>query len=200
MPKPDVSQERKNQIIEAATAVFAEKGFYEARMDDIVEASGLSKGALYWYFDSKDAIIAAILDSFFDQEIEGMGKLLTAEMPVAGKLKVFIQQVMADIQEMSIYQSIALEFYALASRREDIRLALIRYFDDFQTALTQLIQQGIDTGEFQQVNAAVVADIFIAQMEGIALLWAFNPERFQLEATAVTAVDLIITGLSSISS
>lgn len=195
MPKPDVTEERKAQIIEAATAVFAEKGFYEARMDDIVEASGLSKGSLYWYFDSKDAIISAILDSFFTQEFEGMGKLMTIEMPVGDKLKMLVNQVTADMKEMNFYQSIAFEFYALAGRREDIRLTLLNYFKEFQTSLSQLIQQGIETGEFRAVDPIVAAGIFIAQMEGIALLWAFNPDNFDLEATATTAVDLIVAGL-----
>ncbi|HET7081061.1 MAG TPA: helix-turn-helix domain-containing protein, partial [Chloroflexia bacterium] len=55
-PRPDVSEERKNQILDAAAAVFSRLGFHEARMDDIVRESGLSKGTLYWYFTSKDAI------------------------------------------------------------------------------------------------------------------------------------------------
>lgn len=56
-PRPDVSEERKTQILTAATKMFTEHGFAEARMDDIAVESGLSKGALYWYFESKDAII-----------------------------------------------------------------------------------------------------------------------------------------------
>jgi len=53
-PRPDVSEERKNQILDAAGKVFARLGFQKTRMDDIVEESGLSKGTLYWYFKSKD--------------------------------------------------------------------------------------------------------------------------------------------------
>jgi len=56
---PDAGEVRRNQILDAATAVFARLGFERARMDDIVEASGLSKGALYWYFNSKEEIITA---------------------------------------------------------------------------------------------------------------------------------------------
>ncbi|MFN2235991.1 MAG: TetR/AcrR family transcriptional regulator, partial [Anaerolineales bacterium] len=53
-PRPDVSEQRKDQILDAAATVFAKKGVHESRMDDIVEKSGLSKGSLYWYFKSKD--------------------------------------------------------------------------------------------------------------------------------------------------
>ena len=43
-PRPDVSEERRNQILEAAMAVFARQGFEQARMDDIAQEVGLSKG------------------------------------------------------------------------------------------------------------------------------------------------------------
>ncbi len=68
-PRPDVSEERKQQILQSATLVFARLGFNKATMDDIVAESGLSKGTLYWYFKSKDEIIIAILDGFFNEEL-----------------------------------------------------------------------------------------------------------------------------------
>ena len=64
-PKPDVSDERKYQILNAAEQVFTKKGLDLARMDDIAEETGLSKGTLYLYFKSKDDLIIAILDRIF---------------------------------------------------------------------------------------------------------------------------------------
>ena len=55
---PKIVEDRKEQIIDAAMAVFARLGFHEARMDDIAQEAGLSKAALYLYYKSKDAIIA----------------------------------------------------------------------------------------------------------------------------------------------
>src|SRR5574338_418096 len=69
-PRPDVSDERKTQIINAAESVFTEKGFDQARMDDIAEETGLSKGTLYLYFKSKDDLIIAILDRMFQREFK----------------------------------------------------------------------------------------------------------------------------------
>ena len=52
-PRPDVSAERTAQIVEAAIAVFSRLGFHKARMDDIAREAGVSKGTLYWYFESR---------------------------------------------------------------------------------------------------------------------------------------------------
>src|SRR5256885_14530326 len=76
--RPDSSEIRRNQILDAATKVFVRQGFQHARMDDIVEESGLSKGTLYWYFKSKEDIINAILHRLFAGDLEHLENLMQA--------------------------------------------------------------------------------------------------------------------------
>ena len=57
-----VSEFRRREILEAATKVFAAKGFDAARMDDVAEAAGLAKGTLYLYFSSKEAIYESAVE------------------------------------------------------------------------------------------------------------------------------------------
>jgi len=56
MPKvvPEYKEEAKSRILDAANKVFAEKGYHEATMDDIAKRLGVSKGAIYLYFSSKE--------------------------------------------------------------------------------------------------------------------------------------------------
>ena len=54
--------DRKNQILEAAFKVFVEKGYSKATMDDIVDSSGLSKGALYHYYKSKKDLFLSLIE------------------------------------------------------------------------------------------------------------------------------------------
>jgi len=74
-PRPDVSAERKKLILDAAMIIFSLKGFHQARMDDIAKHSGLSKGTIYWYFSSKEKIIAQSQDNLFDNKLESLGKI-----------------------------------------------------------------------------------------------------------------------------
>lgn len=71
MPKPATrirrhapAEQRRAQIVEAALACFADKGYRTTTMDDIVRASGLSKGSLYWHFRSKEEVFLAVFDAF----------------------------------------------------------------------------------------------------------------------------------------
>src|SRR4051812_32124839 len=66
MSEPDLVQEqlisaRRNQILDAATAVFSEKGFHRATIRDVAQAAGVADGTIYNYFDNKAALILGIL-------------------------------------------------------------------------------------------------------------------------------------------
>lgn len=54
-------QDRRAEIVEAAQQLFAANGYASTRMSDIADSAGVTKGLLYWYFESKDALIAEIL-------------------------------------------------------------------------------------------------------------------------------------------
>ena len=73
-PRPDVSDERRTQILEAAMTVFD-----QARMDDIAQEFGLSKGALYLYYKSKDATLSAILQFFFSRAMKKLQGFLEVD-------------------------------------------------------------------------------------------------------------------------
>src|SRR5210317_506405 len=91
-PKQDVSDERKSQILDAAMETFTEKGFHKTRMSDIAESSGLSKGSLYWYFDSKDAIIHKLIDRVFEFEIKDLAALLTDDRSAEERLYIYTER------------------------------------------------------------------------------------------------------------
>jgi len=187
---------RKQQIIEAAASVFARKGFYQASMDDIVQESGLSKGGLYWYFKSKDDIIAAVLDQFFTAEFAEITEILTSPITTTEKIRQLTKQMMADtVEELSAYLNIWLEFYAIAAREGAFRDRMMIYMSQFIDLFTALIQQGIDNDEFRPVAARDVAITTAAQFEGLILLWAIDPKMIDMLKLSETAVTLLLDAL-----
>jgi len=55
-------EDRKTQLLEAAAALFEDRGYAETRISDIAATAGVAKGLLYWYFPSKDALLAELVD------------------------------------------------------------------------------------------------------------------------------------------
>lgn len=196
-PRPDVSEERKQQILDAAIAVFARLGFRAARMDDVAEQAGLSKGALYLYYKSKDAIIAAILQRLFAGEFKHLQALVESEGkgPVAEQLLTLTRQFASMMQWMSKLMPIAFEFYAIAGRDKAVRQFLKEYFTDYRHLLARLIERGIAQGEFRDINAEATAITFVALFEGQALLFFVDPDAIQWAEQLETSMRLLLSGL-----
>jgi AcrR family transcriptional regulator len=194
-PRPDVSEERKDQILAAATKVFTERGFFDARMDDIVAESGLSKGALYWYFDSKDAIIVGILDRIFDWESSHLDEILEREVSAQKKLELFIETSFQDINKMEPLMPIFFDFWSLSVRNKTINKAIKRYYQSFIELVEPIIDLGIEQGEFRPVNIQETAVAIGALFEGTILFYAYFTDILNLETQFRTGLNLIMDGL-----
>ena len=194
-PRPDVSEERKTQILAAATKVFTERGFADARMDDIVTEAGLSKGALYWYFDSKDAIIISILDQIFDYETGHVRELLERENSAKLKLEVFIETMVKDLEKMKPLMPIFFDFWSLSLRKKTINQAIKKYYQRFLDLIEPIIEDGIEQGEFRPVNVKEIAIAMGAIYEGTILLYVYFPELIDFENQFRTHLDLVLDGL-----
>src|ERR1700682_4824862 len=193
--RPDVSAARKNQILDAAMVVFARLGFHDARMDDIVQESGLSKGALYWYFKSKEDIITAISQRLFTTDIEQLAGLLHAEGPVSERLQQLIRARIAGLQEMSDVVTILFEFYATALHQDGVRQFIKAYFQNFHELLVALIQQGIDQGEFRPVDSLAAGTALDAVFEGLIVRWLIDPQAVHWASLGEAAIRLMLDGL-----
>ena len=180
-------------------AVFARQSFDQARMDEIAQEVGLSKGALYLYYKSKDAIISAILQFFFSRVMKKLqGFLESEEQPsVRDQLLRLNQYYIAEMKWMVSLLPLSFEFYAVAARQKTVRQFLKRYFTDYREVLATLVQRGIDRGEFRPVQAERVAITIAALYESLALLWMVDPEATQWEQTGESSLLLLLDGLTA---
>jgi AcrR family transcriptional regulator len=144
-------QEVRERIVRAATRVFSERGFHRATMQDIVRASGLSVGAIYTYFRSKDELILAGCDMITDQEMSELARRLA---PIEG----FRERISAavgflfDQMEVESWQLGSTRLLALAWAEADtspaIREMLLRRRREIHGVTVGLLQEGIARGEF----------------------------------------------------
>jgi AcrR family transcriptional regulator len=198
MPRPanpNIRNNRERQILQAAREVFAKNGFDSARMDDIANASGLSKGTLYLYYKSKDDLIVALLKTTLNDLLMQLRMLLDVDSSVETRLRDYAQQISIYMQQDASSLNIAYNFYAVATRRPSIRLLLQAYFADYRLLLTQILEQGIERGEFTQFDSAQAAITLLTLMEGLTLLWFTDPNAIQLETVLSFALRGFFAGL-----
>jgi len=196
-PRPNVTDERKSQIINAAEDVFTKKGFADARMDDIAEETGLSKGTLYLYFKSKDALIIAILDRIFQREFKAFETSDVTNMRASDAIDHFANTIAKDIKIMLRLMPVAYEFLALAFRNKTVQKALKIYVNRYMDILEPIIQRGIDKKEFKKVNAKEVAIVMGAILEGTILIWVYDKTLVNPELHIRSGIKLLMDGVKA---
>src|ERR1700676_1542809 len=194
-PRPDVSEERREQILDAAAAVFARLGVRESRMDDIVEAAELGKGALYWYFKSKDDLVAAFIERLFARGIENFRAFLKTEQPFRIRLMAISRYIAADIREITRLRGVVLEYYSLAARDARVRGGVREYLETFIELFATMITHAIERGECRPIDPRKTAIAIEAMYEGLTLLWIVGASTDDSDETIEHATHLVFDSL-----
>jgi len=172
---------RRAQILEAAFRCFAERGYHAARMDDLVRESGLSKGSLYWHFESKEDVFLAVFDAL---EVE-IFKAWDAEETHDHSVMRMLQREGEIVLERMVGQRAALgawmEFLVHPAARERLQTT----YERSRGRLAELIRRGIDEGELHRsVFVEDTAVLLTGAIEGLVLQSFVAPD---LDAVAAWA-------------
>ena len=196
-PRKDVSEKRKAQILEAAQKVFSEVGFHKARMSDIAETSGFSKGTLYWYFENKNAIIIHLLERIFEPELREAQKLVGDQRPALERLEIYLDRVIQNMEKMIHWMPLAYDFISLAFRQKAVQQTMTNYYQQNMDILIPIIQEGMDSGEIQAVSAEEAAIAIGAIIEGIAVLWVYDSESIGVRRHIRSSMEILLEGLKA---
>ena len=142
----DKQDQRKDQILEAALSVIVEHGYDHSRMDDIVQSSQLSKGAIYWYYKSKKEVYLSLVDHWVKRYnagfIDNLEQHHTASEQLKGLFVYFIDQYDKDPAAFKIL----VEFWSLSGRDKEFNEKLQKVYSDFLEYVIHIIQKGVDSG------------------------------------------------------
>src|SRR5690606_17296299 len=123
-----------------------------------------------WHFTGKEAIVEAIFDQYFEAQIALLIAFKQEDGAISSRIRRLVQLVGNELGETSQAFPEPLEFYAHALRQENLLGRLRRYFTTYAAHLADLIQQGMDSGEFRTGNALETAHILLSALEGLILL------------------------------
>lgn len=140
MPKPRLSREEsrrqtRDRLLTAAAQVFAQSGFNGASVEDIAEAAGYSKGAVYSNFDSKEDLFLALIDQYLEIEIEQLGHHLDLNL-----WQTQFDQELTDPEKLTI-NLLTVEFFLYAMRNPTAREKLAQRYRTAYAALEKLLAQ-----------------------------------------------------------
>ena len=188
--------ERRAQLLKAASNVFSRIGFHAANVSDVATEAGVSQGTIYHYFKSKEELFMAVFEAWetesFYQEVRAatVGSASAAEQ--LRQLAYGMGERMAEAGEIL---PASVEFWSHIHRNAAIRKSFRQFFSEFRTTLTKLIQAGIAQGEFVSIDPNAAASLFIAIYDGLILQWLADPKSMDWQNESKTLVDLMLHGL-----
>ncbi len=186
---------RKEQILRAAIKAFARNGLKGTSMNDIVLESGMSKGAIYWYYNSKDEIISELVNFFFDPKEMKMLDRLLSEGTAIERIKKLADYTAEAMDKMKPFQPVIQELYVIAFRDAQTKKMATKSFQESTSLLERIIDYGVKKKEFKRVDAHQVSVSIIEMMEGAAMLWFLNTKGFDYVAHVRFGIDLIIDAI-----
>ena len=202
MTKHAQKTERREQILQAALACFARKGYRLTTMDDIVAESGLSKGSLYWHFKNKKDLLLSIISWYFAQMEQDLEKMVRAA-PTASEKLTMLAEVIAQLfsaPELEPVVNVFIDFYAETRHDTEVEAVVRQVLNPYIEFVTNIIEAGIAAAEFKAVDAQQMTIALLAAFDGMVLYRMLVSPEFDWIATTRLFTNTFLNGLKAVES
>lgn len=187
--------QRREQILDAALNVIVRKGYEKSRIDDIVAESSLSKGAIYWYYKSKKQVYLDLVNHWVFRYSATLNHIIeegSAADQLRGLFNYFTTQFHED---QEVFRAL-IEFWSLAGRDAEFRKKLDKVYTELLTLIETILQTGIQSGEFKDLDVHIAALSIMVNIEGIVWFTIFDAHRTNAKEYIRTISDFILAGLT----
>jgi AcrR family transcriptional regulator len=161
------------RLLAEATRLFAKQGFDRTSVQEIVEAAGVTKGAMYHYFGSKDDLLHEIYGRVLRDQTERLEKFAAGEAPAARRLKdAAADVVITTIENMDDVKIFGQSMHLLSpAKQRAVRAERRRYHEQFRA----LVEEGQRDREFRaDVPADLVVDYFFGSVHHLGVWYRRN--------------------------
>jgi AcrR family transcriptional regulator len=162
----------RDRIVAAALRVFAERGYRRATIQDVVRESGLSVGAIYTWFRSKDELFLASCDVTSGQGLAELAERLPSAVTTVDRLLIATDVYLGSIDEFHGMpgQATLVQAWAEADQEPSVREMLVRRREQLVGAGQVLLQEGIARGELPAwLDVDAFTRGYIALLDGLLL-------------------------------
>ena len=166
----DKAARKKQFILDTAKKVFAEKGYKDVTMKDIVEACDISRGGLYIYFDSTESIIKELISAEAGEKDDVFSKKSGRDVTAGDVLALFLKEQKKELLSDKDNLTVAVYEYMFSKLAKGEKDESMK--DSFNSAvkvLTHLIENGVENEEFYCEDAEGAARNIMYVIEGLKI-------------------------------
>ena len=190
------SEETHNRILTAATDLFSKSGYDATGVAEICLAAGVSKGAFYHHFPTKQAVFMELLNSYMNGIETGFNLMRQETHDVPQAILQMAEMVGSLFQTSDIHLSIFLEFWSQANHDPQVWEATVAPFHRYQSYFTEMIQEGIHAGSIQPIDAQQAARVLVSLAVGLLMESLFNPQVSDWKNETRQSLELLLNGMA----
>jgi TetR/AcrR family fatty acid metabolism transcriptional regulator len=192
-----IGSNKYQKIIQAATRVFAEKGFYNAKVSDVAREAQVADGTIYLYFKNKDDLLISIFEESMDvfkatvltqlaqtqDPVEKLGKFIQLHLELVRKNQDTAQVLQVELRQSAKF----MKEYAGTK------------FKEYLAIISSILEEGKVKGLFRSsINPFIVKRALFGAIDEMALEWVLmKKKKYSTDAAAQQLCDLFIEGLKA---
>ena len=194
---PKVVEDRREQIAEAAMRVFAEKGYMRATNKDIAREAGITTGLIYHYFDSKEALLKAIIELRSPVQLtrslspQSPQSPKTLELPPEAFLRSLLLQ-MLDVVESDQFVQLLRVFLPEAIHNPGLAALGLPSYQEAVKFLENYVAAKMESGELRRGDPSMAAQVMTSGIMGFVLRRQIFHDSLALQYSHEQIVDGIV--------
>ncbi|TDQ40796.1 TetR/AcrR family transcriptional regulator [Aureibacillus halotolerans] len=185
-------QSKRAFILEQAEALFIQKGYAGTSMEDLVKFSGVSKGSIYYHFDSKEQLFVELIEKSSSDWLEMWRQKETSGLGFTEKLYAVTDHYMSDFKNP--LTKVVDEFFMSHSDQEAMIERALKINQAPQAVYTDIFAEGIEQGSVRDTSAEELAFIFSGLLNGLGIHY-FTLEEEKLYKLYQSAVEHFLHGV-----
>lgn len=167
-------QGTRERILDAALNIFANKGYYNTRLDEIVEESDTSKGAIYFHFPNKERLFLALVDQFADLLERRVVEAIEREPAGMGRVQAALETCLETFGKYRRPAKILLvQAVGLGATFENKRLEIN---DRFARLIETYLQEAIAVGDIGTVDTEIISHAWMGAIYNVIIRWVYTGE------------------------
>ena len=191
---PKSATDTKSRILKAASSLLSSHGYNGTTLDDIISASGITKGAFYHYFKSKDLLCQEVLDEAIN-DYHGLTESIDTEIEPIEQLRTIIHKIVElNASGHWVNCRLLLRFSTDSHESNPVLQRKVRNFWQWYTTFYEdLITRCRDVGQLgTQMEAKILARVLVSTMAGAVVLDKTSPNESQSHCPAEAVINILL--------